>query len=170
MPKDVIHHKDYSTEQEKPEKVEKKVNEEEVSIPKSSLQELLDRVKRLEYAASKAAIGKFDEKRKKSFGKEATVRTFDDKIIVGWKLTKDIVEKNPMTGLWFEDQRIQLAFLGEEELSEEIPYQTFVRRYKNLPVKVVKEHKDPDTDSVSWTVETLEGETKTFDIHIQFVN
>lgn len=166
--------KDYEVTTDKPKATTKETksepSSEDVTIAKGEFQALMDRINRLEYAASKAATATYDNKRRKPFGKEATIRTYGDKIIVGWKTTADIVEKNPTTGVWFEDQRIQLAFEGEEKLSEEIPLQTYVRRYKNLPIKVLKETTDQETGAVTWSVETLEGETKKFDVNVQFVN
>jgi hypothetical protein len=135
-----------------------------------TVKKLRERIERLEYAASKAAVNAFDKRNAKPHGKEATVRTFNDKIIVGWKMTKDQVEKNPTTGFWVEDQRITLAFLDEDGMSDEIPYQTFVRRYKDLKVRILKESIEQDTGITIWTVETLEGDKKKFDIDIRFVN
>jgi len=136
----------------------------------ATVKKLLERIERLEYAASKSAVNAFDSRNKKPHGKEATVRTFDDKIVVGWKMIKDRVEKNPTTGFWFEDQQIVLVYLDADGFSEAIPYQTFVRRYRDLKVRVLKEAIEADTGITIWTVETLEGDKQTFDIDIRFVN
>ncbi|KKQ99943.1 MAG: hypothetical protein UT24_C0020G0011 [Candidatus Woesebacteria bacterium GW2011_GWB1_39_12] len=156
--------------------VEKTEEQENITISKTALDKILLKIERLESAASKEALGNFDKKNQKKFGKNARVNLWDDKIIVGWRLTKDIVEKAPLTGVWREDQRIRLCFLDEKEESEEIEYVTFSRRYHSLPVSIKKEIKSfekvngEEVERMIFTVETKENTPRTFDIDSRFIN
>ena len=67
--------------------------EETVTIPKSTLEKLLGRVDRLEYAASNAQLANYDSRQDSEEMKEASVSVFNGNIVTAWKVVKDIVEK-----------------------------------------------------------------------------
>lgn len=108
-----------------------------VSLPEETVKDLLSRLDRLEYAASKANLANFDAKNKGDFGKEAKVSVYDGKVISAWKMVEDIVEKNPTTGVWTEKQVIELYF--SDGSSEKMPYQQFVRRVTKRNATVLEE-------------------------------
>lgn len=141
---------------------------ENVTIPKSTLEKLLARVDRLEFAASKAQLAHFDERNKESLGKKASVSAYEDKIVTAWKIVEDIVEKNPTTGVWMERQTIRLWFLGEDE-HQDMPYQQFVRRHSKKSVKIKRESRMEDGRQV-WEVETDDIDPITFEIDVTFLN
>lgn len=111
-----------------------------VEIDKEKLQQLLLRIQRLESAADKRKLAHFDDRNKKQFSKQVKVRTYDGKLITGWRTIRDVVEKNS-NGVWHEDQVIELQF--EDETSLEVPYRVYVVNYKSIPGTVEKEIVDP---------------------------
>lgn len=124
-----------------------------VNIEKGQLG-IMDRVERLEAAVSKARLQHFDDKRKKEIGKVVNLRVIDGKVIVGWSMIKDIVEKN-QHGAWDEDQVIEITY--EDGKKQKMPYVVFMRRYTLLPLEVKNETKDGEhTTFIGKTAEGVE--------------
>ena len=114
--------------------------EEMVTIKKGELQELMDRLKRVEFAADKAHLARFDSQNQGEKQTEVRVRTFEGKIIMGWSdMTSNIVEKNA-NGAWFENQSTLLTF--EDGSEQEINYALFARRYKHITGIIQSETKE----------------------------
>jgi len=144
--------------------------EETVTLPKKTLEDLLDRVDRIEFAASKSRLAHYDKKNPDAIGKEVSVSVYEEKIVTAWETIEDIVEKNPTTGVWMERQTIRLHFLEGE--AEEMAYQQFVRRTSKKAARVLSETKLED-GRTTFKIETIEtGLTpeKVLEIDIAFIN
>jgi hypothetical protein len=106
----------------------------------AQIDEQKKQIARLEYAASKSGLGKFDDKNKVERGKIGKIRSWvaeDGKelVITSWKdLLKDVVEKDG-NGRWHEDQMISIQ--TEDGVDREMRYDMFTRRHKYLPVDIL---------------------------------
>jgi len=111
--------------------------EETVTITKSSLDQILSRLQRVEAAADKAQLAHFDDQHREKVGKVVRVRCLDGKVITSWSdMNKNIVEKN-VNGAWYEDQSTTVTF--EDNTSTEIAYAVFARRYTHVKADVISE-------------------------------
>jgi len=146
--------------------------EEMVTVKKDKLKSLIDRLERLESAASKAGLSRYDQAHKDTQKKTIQLLTFEGKVIVRWaKLLKNVVEKNTITGHWEEDQQIELEY--EDEKKEKMPYVIFSRRYQKLKATVNKEIMNYDEDEerdgkLTFVVKSIDG--KEYKIGSKFVN
>jgi len=112
----------------------KNPSEEMVSVEKSKLEALFSRMERLEAAASKSALAHFDEKNREAPGMEVRVRHIDGKIVVGEKMTKNVVEKSPQ-GVWREDQEVEVTFRDGSKST--MPFVYYTRAYKHIVCPVI---------------------------------
>jgi hypothetical protein len=135
-----------------------------IEITKSEMKQMLERINRLEMAADKSRLAVYDERMKKVTARKASLTSYEGKIVVGWKMIEDIVEKLP-TGIWVEKQILELRFLDETSLV--VPYQTFVSRYKKIDC-LIKSEKIDDQDQKTYTVELIDG--RLLEIGEQFIN
>lgn len=130
---------------------------ETVTIPKSTLDDLMARISRVEASSDKARLSTFDAKHKGEMGKTVKLRLMNGKVVLFWdKMLENIVEKKP-NGTWYEDQRIKLHY--EDETTEEIDLVIFNRRFTYLVATVeseVKELKD-GTENITYKVKTEDG-------------
>ena len=137
-----------------------------VTLDKDRFDAMMKRIDRLEYAASKAQLSKFDAKNRGSMEKVVKLITFNDLVVISWTdMTKNLVEKDPH-GKWFEEQEVQLTM--EDGQVIKTPYVVFSRRYQLRPAKVVSEVKDQETQEITFKLKTEEGEE--YEIHEKFVN
>jgi hypothetical protein len=96
-----------------------------VSISKETLDDLMKRLDRVESAASKAALAKFDEKNKEKIGETSKLRVWEGKVVTSWdKMIENNVEKTP-EGKWFETQMVKINF--EDETSKTLIYVDWIR-------------------------------------------
>ena len=141
-----------------------------ITLPKAKLEAILDRLERVESAASKAGLAKYDGAHKKEERKVVKLMTYEGKVVLGWSdMVKNVVEKNPKTGHWEEDQQIEIHL--EDETKEILPLVTFHRRYQKIFAWVVsaKLNEDPEKDGrYTFDVETYDG--RKFTIKSKFVN
>jgi len=143
-------------------------SEKVIEIKESKLESLLDRLKRLEYAANKSQLAHFDNKLKKDFSKTCTVSTYDDKLVMVWGMTEDIVEK--INGAWMERQSIKLTF--EDGTDETMPYDQFVKRRGRKEFKMLSETRTAEGDTI-WDAESVEegfDDPIALKINIKFIN
>lgn len=147
----------------------KKEEEEEVSIKKDDLSELMDRIKRLEFAASKARTSQYDEQMKKDVGKQVKLRTYGGKIVTHWDdLLTNRVEKN-VHGGWEEDQTIKVYF--EDDTNKILPLGEFVRGYKYIKSTVISTTVENAGSKDEKTIfKVVTDDEKEFLIDIKFVN
>jgi len=149
------------------------VSEETVVMQKSDLKKFFDdfsamkdRLERVEFAASKAQLSKFDDKNREDHGKVVNLRSYDGKIIVGWDMIQNLVEKNPLTGVWEEHQTIKLIF--SDDTDKIVDYRTFVRRYDMVPALVESETRHSNGVLVMDVTRKDNGEK--YKIDVRFVN
>lgn len=142
-----------------------------VTIERSKLETILSRLERLESAASKAGLHKYDEAHKEETGSKVGVKVYDGKRIVSYVMTKNICEKLP-SGAWFEDQQIELTF--EDETKETIAYKQFATRYTLEQVDVISKTQMIQSEDKAiyggslFTLETSAG--KRLEIGEKFLN
>ena len=69
--------------------------EEMIKIPKNKFEELLARIERVESAANKSSLSKYDSKHKGAKQKVINLLTIDGKVVVSWdNMVKDIVMRS----------------------------------------------------------------------------
>lgn len=147
-----------------PTKPEVPVAEETVTIKKETLDDLMERLKRVEQAADKSRLAKFDEANKGKLIRTYGIRTYNGKIVTSWSnMIENTVEKNP-SGKWEENQVVEIFY--EDKTSEKIPYIIFDRNKKRIESELVSETKTDDD-----TILTLKDEDGIeHKINIKFVN
>lgn len=101
--------------------------------------------------------------------------TTEPKVIVGWKILVDRVEKNPNTGVWTETQIVEVVY--EDDTKEQMPYLDFATKTKFINATIQKRRKDEpfqDEHGVEFAgAEVLEVVTdsgKAYEIDSRFVN
>lgn len=145
-----------------------KIDDEVVEVKKSTLEKMLNRIDRLEFAASKAQLAHFDSKIKQDENKEASISVFNGKIVTAWKIVEDIVEK--INGIWVEKQTIEITYLDNEK--ERMPAKTFWLQHQKKLVKVLSEKRLSGGQTI-WEVETIETgltEPTKLELDIVFIN
>ena len=154
------------------EKQTNKTKPEMVTVPKEELASLLRRLERVESASDKSRLAKIDSLTGEEKSKVIRLRTYDGKVITGWKeMLSNVVEKNG-NGLWREEQVIEIEF--EDGTTQELPLVLFVRRYKHIEATVQSETKLNKASEVAkngdviFNVITEEG--KEYSIGSLFIN
>jgi len=147
--------------------MENQTNEQKtITLPEDKFKQLLDRIQRLEAAANKAQLSRYDSLHTEVKRKLVNLLTIDGKVVLSWDtMNKNLVEKNPLTGVWHEDQVTTLHLEGEEK-PVEMQYVIFTRRYQPLLAEVVNEN-IIDGETIL-KVKTTEG--KEYEINAKFVN
>jgi hypothetical protein len=139
--------------------------EETVTVKKETFDELMKRLERVEFAASKSHLANYDEKNKGELGKTVKLRVMDGKVVVSWdNMLKNSVEKTP-TGVWHEEQIVNLHF--EDNTSMEIELVYFNRRFTHLIADVISETKTNDGNLI-YKVKTADG--RSYEIDGRFIN
>lgn len=86
--------------------------------------------------ADKKRLSKFKMRNRGEIAPRVTVRAWEtdgeEKVIVGWRSTKNLVRKNPKSQEWEEDQRTVLMFQDGTE-SEEMPIALFELQHQRIP-------------------------------------
>jgi len=140
---------------------------EQVQMSKDKFDAMMKRFDRLEYAASKAQLHKFDAKNRGKLGKTIKIRTFGGKLIVSWaEMVKDQVEKDLQSGRWHEEQITELTYQDGEK--EQVPYVVFARRYQLEKTTLKSENKDQESGEITYELERENGEVVR--INEKFVN
>lgn len=112
--------------------------EETVTVSRKKLEEFMARLERVESAASKSALAHYDNQHREEAYKEVRIRTFDGKIVKGERTTKNVVERN-QAGQWREEQEVELTLDSGDKVT--LPYVYYIRNYKHLAARVVREMK-----------------------------
>lgn len=138
-----------------------------VSVPKEKLDALLNRLDRLEYAASKGALSVYDSRHKDKSAKYVNLRTFEGLVVLSWSdLVTNNVEKDG-NGRWSEDQQIKIQ--TEDGKEHQMPLFLFTRRYVYVKAEVVSETKN--ADGTIFKVKVDDGvAVKPYEINAKFVN
>jgi len=157
---------------EEDEKNNQNNSEETITVSREKLTAILSRIDRLESAANKAGLAKYDSANKGDQGKVVKLLLLNGKVILRWdKMPKNIVEKDPK-GYWREEQTVKITF--EDKKQEEMPYVIFARRYDHIPAKVITETINRDKAEIekmgdtTFNVETNDG--KKYTIGSTFIN
>ena len=154
----------------KEEKKEKEPSK-SITIERTKLDALLSRIERLEATASKSALAHFDEKNKEAITKVIRMRKYDGKLVIGEKLTKNIVEKN-QNGVYREDQELEITFKDGSSIT--LPYVYYIRNYKHEPGKCIGETKNLDQDTIDavgdYVLKLRLASGEIIDIGSKFVN
>jgi hypothetical protein len=150
-------------------KIVEEVKEETITIKKSEMDEIMDRLKRVEYASDKAHLANFDKKNTKEPGKTVKLASIDGKVVISWPdMINNLVEKTPSGG-WFEDQKIHLNY--EDGSSEVMEYVYFVRRRKSLIAEIITKtvkNQGSEDEAVILNVKTSDG--REYSIDKKFTN
>ena len=142
--------KDTSSTLDKEVKVEPIVSA-TVEVDKEKLSSLLARLERLESAANKAGLAKYDSGLKKDLSTLIDLRTIDGKVIIKWDdMITNVCEKNAH-GVFYEDQKVKVYF--EDDTDLEIDYVLMDRRIKPHRAKVLKEIINNEEEEIkkSWS-------------------
>ena len=157
-------------------KKEEKKEEKMVSIPEKSLKQLMDEINVLKKdrdmlleVADKKQLATYYQRNREKIPTKVKLRTYNGKVVLGWRSTKDIVQPHPaMPGRWVEDQRCELLF--EDGTSSGEIYQTeFIRNYQQVDAEVIQKVVDEKTGNVALKVRRIDN-GKEYTIGIQFIN
>jgi len=144
-------------------------NDEVVTLKKSDLDDLMSRLKRVEFAADKSHLAQFDEQNQKAPSKTVKLRMIKEKIVLSWdNMVTNLVEKTP-AGNWYEDQKVKLNF--EDGESEEMLFMDFNRRFRLLKAEVLSktvENQGTEDEKTILKVRTAEG--REYSVDKRFVN
>jgi len=154
-------------------KGEKHKLDKEVSKKDKQIEDLLNRVVRLEKTANKKRLDGYDRLNQEDSETTYRLRMIDGKVIIRWSdLITNKAEVNPITRKVEEDQRLTVYYEDGEE--ETMTLVVFNRRYKHFYTTLVEEkilrkpeEKKKYGDRIL-TVETVEG--KRYEIGDKFVN
>lgn len=148
--------------------------EETVSVPKSTLDQLIARmdqqaldIKNLRSVADKGRLSQLDAQNAEKLIPEATVSLMEGKLVVGWQMLKDEVGFD-QNGRQYCNQTVKLFLKDTEGKSstEEMDYVLWVRNTKKALGKITGKE---DTDKGSFFTLELEDFGKV-SIPVQFVN
>jgi hypothetical protein len=135
-------------------------------MSKEKFDKFLERMTRLESAADKKQLARYDSLNKKDMGRIVNLLTLEGKVIIKWSdMVKNLVEKNPRTKVWEEDQIVELTF--EDGKIKQMPYVIFSRRYERLPASVVAETKNADGDTI---LKVKTDDDRKYEVNVKFVN
>lgn len=108
----------------KAEEPEKKAT---ITIEREKLELMLSRLERLESAANKAGLNRFDEAHREAMGTNVGVKVYEGKRIMSYVMTTNTCEKMP-NGSWKEDQNIELSYA--DGTKEVVPYTVWSKNFK----------------------------------------
>lgn len=142
-----------------------------VTVDRDKFEAVLNRLERLESAASKANLHKYDEAHKENPGTEAGIKTYNGKRIISYVMTSNTCEKNP-NGVWREDQNIELSY--EDGTKEVVPYAIWAKNYVLEICTVVSKTSMIQPEDIAlygeavWKLETRDGGR--LDVGVKYLN
>ena len=140
------------------------VTQEQIDAIIKSNEELKSKIERLEYAANKAQLAKWNDQHRETGLKEVKVIRYHDKYVVGWgKMLENRCEK--VDGVWEESLKTEIIF--EDDTKEIVDYEIFQRNYKYVTSSVISEMKDSKGNTV-YQIQLPEG--KVLSINTIFLN
>jgi hypothetical protein len=144
-----------------------------VSMPKSELEAMMKRIKRLEETSHKGRLSNYDRMNEKNPTRIYKLRVMNGKVIVAWSdLIVDRVEINPITKKVEEEQKLCLYY--EDGKTEDIDIVTFNRRFTYINATIKEEkilHKEEDIKKFGDRKFVLETEDeKEYEVGVKFVN
>jgi hypothetical protein len=112
---------------------------EKIMVDKEKLDAILKKIERLESAASKAGLNRYDSINAEDKQRQVKLLTYDNKVIQSWEnMPINLVEKNQNSGVWSENQQIVLNFFGEDKPMT-VDYVVWSRRYGKKPAIIEEE-------------------------------
>ena len=111
---------------------------ETVTVDKAALDQMIRRLERLESTADVGRLGKYDDKNKIELPKVVLLGKYNDKIVVGWKMLKDEVQK--VNGVWRESQLIQIKL--DDDTSVDLPYLQYVQEVVKVDATILSRTKE----------------------------
>lgn len=132
------------------------------SIPK-----LHDQIERLNAAADKSQLANYDLRHAKEIVRKVLVSFYDNKLVTGWKVKKDVVVRDAQ-GRWQEDQQIEVIMEdGDGFSTKTMPYSPdFVHGREQKQVDVVSMFTTPDQQQMVRV--SVDGREVDFDV--RFIN
>ena len=140
------------------------VVKETVTINKETLDDLMNRLKRVEQAADKSRLAKFDEANKGKLIRQYRIRTFGGKVVTSWSDMIDNTVEKDVNGKWKEDQTVELTY--EDKTKEVMPYVIWDRNLKRIDSELISETKVGD--DVIFKLRTEDGNE--YELNNKFVN
>src|SRR3990167_7862014 len=116
----------------------KKEESETVTVNKKALDDMIRRMDRLESAADIGRLDKYDQKNKKALTQVVLLGTYNGKIVLGWKMIKDEVQK--INGIWRESQLIQIKL--DDDTAIDLPYLQYVQEVVKVDATILSRTKD----------------------------
>ena len=133
-----------------------------VTLKKTELEELMQRLARVEYAADKGHLAVFDNKNKEEITRTIDIPYLEGKRIVSWSdLVTNYVEKSPQGG-WIEDQTTILKFADGEEM--EVTYSSFARnvKFEECPILAVNKKETAKGSEIFYDTRLSDGTEVTY--------
>lgn len=147
---------------------------ENIEVPKSDWDNLMKTVNELKSqnemliaVADKRQIGSYMAKGQKKGVSIIHLREFEDKIVLGWRTVKDYVGKNPLTGVWTEDQETELVF--EDGTTKVVFMKEFEMKKKFIKCKAVGKQVDETNGEIAYKL-IREDTGKEYLVASTFVN
>jgi len=116
----------------------KKEESETITVNKKALDDMIRRMERLESAADVGRLDKYDQKNKKALSHVVLLGTYNGKIVLGWKMLKDEVQK--INGVWRESQLIQIKL--DDDTTLDLPYLQYVQEVVKVDATILSRTKD----------------------------
>lgn len=154
--------------------------------PNVDLSALLKKVEALEkdrdmllQVADKKQLGVYYQRHQAKIPNKVMLRVMDvdegkgeerkrtEKVIMGWRTTKDEVYQDPATMRWIEKQNVELLY--EDGTSQEMYLRDFNRLYRQVPAEVKQKISNEQTGDMALEVMRLDN-GKTYKIGISFIN
>ncbi|MCX6741204.1 MAG: hypothetical protein NTY61_02285 [Candidatus Parcubacteria bacterium] len=145
------------------------ISQKDLDYLRESIQELRKDRDMLLTVADKKQMSSYYQRNKDKIPTKVYIRTFNRKVVLGWRNTKDIVEPDPtVPNRWIEDQRVELLF-EDGTSSGEIFFSQFSRGYKQVEAEVRSRIVDEVSGNLALKVVRLDT-GKEYTISATFIN
>jgi len=148
----------------------KKEKSNEVTIDRAKLEALFNRIDRLESAANKAGLNRYDSEHPENKGKVVFLGMHEGNVILSWdQMPKNFCDKNE-NGVYKEDQKMRLNLENGE--SVEVPYIMFLRRSTRLYCNVLGEEVRYGSQAANGRLFKLQSITdgRKYEVEEKFIN
>lgn len=142
----------------------KEEDTETITVNKKALDDMIRRMERLESTADVGRLDKYDQKNKKELAKVVLLGKYNGKIVLGWKMLKDEVQK--VNGIWRESQTIQIKL--EDDSTLDLPYLQYIQEVVKVDATILSRTKDNDGHETLKVRRNDDGNE--YSIDITFIN
>ena len=146
---------------------EQGVSAEQVKNLLAEIQAMREQNQMLLEIADKRQLSSWQAKHKSKLPVHIHIREIDGKVVVGWRMTEDYVGKNPLTGVWTENQQTEIVF--EDGTTQKMFITEFESKKKLIKCKRVGQSVDEETEQVAYKL-VREDNGREYLISSQFVN